>query len=717
MFHLFWRQFRALTWKNLIVIGNHWLLNILRCLVLPVAFAIFFGYVFEIFSRPDNLGFGTPIPIPSLSDTWTADTIYYVDATTTTPSRVPDLISKMVAVSGLSPSQQSRLKPLPSRDAIRRACPSNFKLISECFAVLVFDYVPLDSLDKMPMNYTIRIDGGRRMVDVDKHTSAYERVALPLQWAVDQAGMGMLGVDGISTPRERPYTRYTNEAAKLKGRLSYVDTIESFLVFVFFFVFLGVAYQLSGAFIEESTSGLASLMHVMGCGCAARIISWYLSISFVYLPAWITTAVVWQYRVFSQTSVGLVIAIHVIAGFSLASFSLVICMPFRKSPQLAAIGTTFLSIVFSIIALFIPMHPATTALYTLVFPPGFFVFAIKAVSRFEQKLQSARVAFVRGGPEGQILGSVIAVAVADILLWLLIAGVAERWSLGPGVGGNAVHRGWTPSLRRLFGLSHPAPAPAPQPEPESKSEPGSDSGSESTGTGRTDISCVTSRPNWFPPAITLNRLTKKYPPAKWRAPPITAVEDLSLAIPSRGIFVLLGANGSGKSTTLGMVAGLEKPTSGSVVFGPDEEGLEDGGGAGRAEGKPVQGGMGRRSLGLVPQRDVLFPELTCYQTVRLWRDIKLPLARPSPSVPLETSPESLEQLLRDCDLDGKIHSPAATLSGGQKRKLQLAAGLVGGSRIVLVDEATSGVDPLSRRAIWKALVKAREGRCVVFTTH
>jgi ABC-type multidrug transport system ATPase subunit len=79
--------------------------------------------------------------------------------------------------------------------------------------------------------------------------------------------------------------------------------------------------------------------------------------------------------------------------------------------------------------------------------------------------------------------------------------------------------------------------------------------------------------------------------------------------------------------------------------------------------------------------------------------------------------EDLEQLLRDCDLGKKIHANASTLSGGQKRKLQLAIGLVGGSKIVLVDECTSGVDPLSRRALWRTLTSVRLDRTIVFTTH
>jgi ATP-binding cassette subfamily A (ABC1) protein 3 len=71
----------------------------------------------------------------------------------------------------------------------------------------------------------------------------------------------------------------------------------------------------------------------------------------------------------------------------------------------------------------------------------------------------------------------------------------------------------------------------------------------------------------------------------------------------------------------------------------------------------------------------------------------------------------------DCDLGKKIHANANTLSGGQKRKLQLTIGLVGGSKIVLVDECTSGIDPLSRRALWRTLTSVRLDWTIVFTTQ
>ena len=78
------------------------------------------------------------------------------------------------------------------------------------------------------------------------------------------------------------------------------------------------------------------------------------------------------------------------------------------------------------------------------------------------------------------------------------------------------------------------------------------------------------------------------------------------------------------------------------------------------------------TIGIVPQKNVLFPDLTCLQTLRVWRAVKTQDG--------VLADEDLEQLLRDCDLGHKIHYQASALSGGQKRKLQLAIGLVGGSK-------------------------------------
>lgn len=111
---------------------------------------------------------------------------------------------------------------------------------------------------------------------------------------------------------------------------------------------------------------------------------------------------------------------------------------------------------------------------------------------------------------------------------------------------------------------------------------------------------------------------------------------------------------AGKSTTLSILAGLSSITDGTVTF---EGGFK----------RPPRG-----TMGIVPQKNVLFDELTCLQTLEVWRAVK----RSHNS----DEREDLEQLLIDCDLEKKIHANAATLSGGQKRKLQLAIGLLGGSK-------------------------------------
>jgi len=148
--------------------------------------------------------------------------------------------------------------------------------------------------------------------------------------------------------------------------------------------------------------------------------SWHVSISLAYLPAWIIVSVVWHYRIFSATNVGLVIIIHLLLGLSLASWSFFIAVPFGKSPQLAAVVSTFLAMAFAILALvFSHASTGTAFVFSVVFPPGFYIFAIRAMCGFENHKTGTNI--LRGDPDDAIILLPIIIAAIVSFTYYLIA--------------------------------------------------------------------------------------------------------------------------------------------------------------------------------------------------------------------------------------------------------------------------------------------------------
>ncbi|RPD82722.1 P-loop containing nucleoside triphosphate hydrolase protein [Lentinus tigrinus ALCF2SS1-7] len=650
---LFFRQFWALFWKNWIVMSKHPWLNILRCFVMPVAYGIFLAVAQLFLNKPNNYGLGTAVSVPRLADVYDGSLAFvWADGTNGTGSNpsAHDIISHITR--GFNAKQLGAIRRLDSPEEIPSACPQNFNLFSECFAAVAFNSFPGPN-GSVPLNYTLRADGGLFHIDVTKHTSDYEKRVLPLQWALDSAIIELQTGTAPQTPQEWPFTQETNDEQFTQIRLSYIRGLRTLLVLALFICFVGISYQLPGSFGGERANLLTAHLKVMGLLDSARIISWHISISLAYLPAWIIVAIIWHFRIFKATNVGLVIVIHLLLGLSLASWSFFVATPFGKSPQLAAVASTFLAIVFAILALVFGRASTGAAfVFTLIFPPGFYIFAIRAVCGWEVHQIATNV--LQPDPDNALrLLPLIIAAIIDVFLWPWLA---VLWETRLYDARNPSTRSWWSCSRRKRVIEDGVPSIAPD------------------------------------TAISIRNLGKDFKPSFFKSDKdvVTAVSDLSLEIPKFGIYVLLGSNGAGKSTTMSILAGLLGRTRGTVTF---EGGVE----------RPPRG-----TIGIVPQKNVLFPELTCYQTLRIWKAVK----RAD-----NGSDDDIEQLLRDCDLEKKIHYNANALSGGQKRKLQLAIGLIGGSKIILVDECTSGVDPLSRRALWRTLSSVRDERTVVFTTH
>ncbi|KAB1263378.1 ATP-binding cassette sub-family A member 3 [Camelus dromedarius] len=174
-----------------------------------------------------------------------------------------------------------------------------------------------------------------------------------------------------------------------------------------------------------------------------------------------------------------------------------------------------------------------------------------------------------------------------------------------------------------------------------------------------------------------------------------AVQDLSLNMYEGQITVLLGHNGAGKTTTLSILTGFYRPTSGKVYIN-DYDVSKD----------MLQV---RKSLGLCPQDDILFPDLTVSEHLYFYCMIK--------GVPPEIRVKEIDTMLAAFGLLEKRHAFSQSLSGGMKRKLSIIIALVGGSKVVILDEPTSGMDSVSRRFTWDVLQQHKQGRTILLTTH
>uniref|UniRef100_A0A2I3S1T8 ATP binding cassette subfamily A member 3 n=1 Tax=Pan troglodytes TaxID=9598 RepID=A0A2I3S1T8_PANTR len=174
-----------------------------------------------------------------------------------------------------------------------------------------------------------------------------------------------------------------------------------------------------------------------------------------------------------------------------------------------------------------------------------------------------------------------------------------------------------------------------------------------------------------------------------------AVRDLNLNLYEGQITVLLGHNGAGKTTTLSMLTGLFPPTSGRAYI----------------SGYEISQDMVqiRKSLGLCPQHDILFDNLTVAEHLYFYAQLK--------GLSRQKCPEEVKQMLHIIGLEDKWNSRSRFLSGGMRRKLSIGIALIAGSKVLILDEPTSGMDAISRRAIWDLLQRQKSDRTIVLTTH
>ncbi|MGC1183460.1 ABC transporter ATP-binding protein [Legionella sp.] len=189
-------------------------------------------------------------------------------------------------------------------------------------------------------------------------------------------------------------------------------------------------------------------------------------------------------------------------------------------------------------------------------------------------------------------------------------------------------------------------------------------------------------------AIDVEGLTKKFDER-------IAVNHISLAVKRGAIFGFLGANGSGKTTTIRMICGLLTPTAGkgfclgyNILLQRDEI---------------------KRNVGYMPQKFSFYKGLSVYQNLQFITDI----------YQIKNAKRVIEEIIEDLDLTPYRNVPAGNLSGGWQQRLALSCCLVHKPQLLFLDEPTAGVDPKARKEFWDYLhkISIQNGTTILVTTH
>ena len=177
----------------------------------------------------------------------------------------------------------------------------------------------------------------------------------------------------------------------------------------------------------------------------------------------------------------------------------------------------------------------------------------------------------------------------------------------------------------------------------------------------------------------------------------TAVDGVSFSVEEGEVFGLLGPNGAGKSTLIRMMTTLLDISAGTAII----------------EGADVRKdpNRARRSMGVIPQAMTSDGDLTVWENLSIYSKLY--------GIPAADREKSIDELLELVDLNQWRDAPARNLSGGMRRRLEIARGLVHRPRIFFLDEPTTGLDPVSRVAVWEMItsIKQKRNLTVLITTH
>lgn len=639
------RQVWTLFKKDLtIVLWHSWFSTFLRAVALPIAYMFFIAYVRNFFLPPSEYGVASSYnPIRDITtEVFNSSTslggrnrVVFVNEGSA-GGEIGTLIERLAARLSDAGAEVHRIS---DENELFDLCPSTLTGLSPCYGAVSIQSSPSEG---GVWAYTARADFGLGLSPyINSADNDAQVFVLPFVHAIDAE---IAAIEGVTFPLEQyeyPFTYETRQERANDIQQFFMNALNNYLAVTMFIGICGITYHLPGVVATERELGISSLIDSMlytphqGYAMLARLISVYLSFVVVYMPSWLAMGAIVATLMFEQTSASIIIPFHLLTGLSLTGYSLFMASLFHKA-QLSGTATLLLALILAIISQFMPRTETIQAVLGCLFPPATYTFFQIEIAYVERSLRP----YALRNPEvweARLDGYYYYVFLAvQIVLYPLLASLVQ-WSMYS-----------TPKRCR---------------KPLATTE---DS------------------------ALRIVNFTKVFQPNAWirifgQNKPFKAVDDLNLSLSRGHVVALLGANGSGKSTTLAAIAGTQSTSYGHIERDPS------------------------LALGFCPQKNVLWDELSVLQHVRIFNALK---AKDRPQ-----TDEQVRDLIAACDLEKKSDKRSKTLSGGQKRKLQLAMAFVGHSQVCCVDEVSSGLDPLSRRKIWNILLSERERRTLLLTTH
>ncbi|KAA0192008.1 hypothetical protein HAZT_HAZT001559 [Hyalella azteca] len=511
----------------------------------------------------------------------------------------------------------------------------------------------------------------------------YDEGYLPLQHAIDMS-IAELYSGGQRPPAVQvemgrmPYPPYTDD--------KYLVALQAWLPLILLLSYLYPATNIVKNIVHEKEKKLKESMKMMGLPNYLHWAAWFVK-SFIFLL--ITTLLItillctkWQgsgsLAVLHKSDPSLVLAFLCVYLVTVISFCFLLSTLFSRA-NIAATVTGLLWIFAYLPNEFLrPRYGYINAPCKLVLCFFFKIalgYGCQLMSMFEGTGAGAQwhLLFEGVSPDDPLtLGHVMLVMMLDAVVYALLAWYIE--AVFPGEFG--VPQPWNFPFLRSYWLGADVPSMVPPPSARAEDLPD---------------------PDFFEPdpvgqqiGIRIKGLTKVFKRGNK-----VAVNKMNLNMYNNQMTVLLGHNGAGKTTTMSMLTGLFPPSSGTAVV----------------NGYDIVKEMAevRRSIGICPQHDVLFDELTVSEHIQFFSILK-----GLPRADVEAEVQSIVTALK---LKDKVHAQSYTLSGGMKRKLSVGIALCAGSKVVILDEPTSGMDPGARRLIWDLLQKAKQGRTLLLTTH